>query len=50
MPYAGSEGPDQPAHSRSLIRNFRVRLLNQWILQNISKKREDLDQNARTSS
>ena len=33
--YADSEGPDQPAHSRSLIRAFTVRLQNQWIQQNV---------------
>ena len=33
--YADSEGPDQPAHPRSLIRAFGVRQQNHWILQNI---------------
>ena len=30
--YADSEGPDQPAHSRSLIRAFTVRCQSNWIL------------------
>ena len=33
--YADSEGPDQPAHSRSLIRTFTVHYQNHWILQNV---------------
>ena len=33
--YVDSEGPDQPAHSRSLIRAFTVRYHNHWILQNV---------------
>ena len=28
MPCAGNEGPDQPAHSRSLIRIFAARILD----------------------
>ena len=32
---ADSEGPDQTAHPRSLIRAFTVRLQNHWILENI---------------
>ena len=31
--YAESEGPDQPAHPRSLIRAFTVRVQNHRILQ-----------------
>ena len=34
--YADSEGPDQPAHSRCLIRTFTVREQNHWTLQNVS--------------
>ena len=30
--YADSEGPDQPAHPRSLIRTFAVRQQNHWTL------------------
>ena len=30
--YANSEGPDQPAHPRSLIRAFATRKQNHWIL------------------
>ena len=30
--YADSEGPDQPAHPRNLIRASTVRYQNQWIL------------------
>ena len=30
--YAGSEGPDKPAHPRSLIRTFAVRKQNHWLL------------------
>ena len=33
--YADSEGPDQIARMRSLIRACTVRLQNQWILQNV---------------
>ena len=33
--YADTEGPDQPAHPRSLISTFAVRLQNHWVLQNI---------------
>ena len=29
--YAESEGPDQPAHPRSLIRAFAVRKQKHWI-------------------
>ena len=29
--YADSEGPDQPAHPRSLISTFAVRKQNHWI-------------------
>ena len=36
--YADSEGPDQPAHPRSLIRAFIVRLKNHWIVQNIGMR------------
>ena len=32
LAYADSEGPDQPAHPRSLIRAFPVRLQNHWLL------------------
>ena len=32
MQFAGNAGPDQPAHSRRLIRAFVARLQNQWIL------------------
>ena len=35
LAYAGSEGPDQPAHPRSLIRAFAVRKQNHWIQQNV---------------
>ena len=38
--YADSEGPDQPAHLRSLIRAFTVRKQNHWILQNGEHKSE----------
>ena len=31
MQFADNAGPDQPAHSRRLIRTFVVRLQNQWI-------------------
>ena len=33
--YANSQGPDQPAHLRSLIKAFIVRGQNHWILQNV---------------
>ena len=32
LSYADSEGPDQPAHTRSLIVAFAVRKQNHWIL------------------
>ena len=38
---AGNEGPDQPAHSRRLIRAFVTRLQNQWLLWNVSWKSPD---------
>ena len=33
--FADGEGPDQPAHPRSLIRALAIREQNHWILQNI---------------
>ena len=40
MPWSGNEGPDQTAHSRSLIRAFISRLQCHLILMNISTNRE----------
>ena len=34
--YADSEGPDQPAHLRRLIRAFAVHRQNHWLLYNVS--------------
>ena len=42
--YADSEGPDQPAHSHSLIRAFVVRKQNHWLLQNVSMESKCLDE------
>ena len=36
MQFADNTDPDQPAHSRRLIWAFVFRILNQWILYNIS--------------
>ena len=36
--YADSDGPDQPAHPRSLISTFTVRYQNHWILQRTNSK------------
>ena len=40
---ANSEGPDRPAHARSLIKIFIVRLQNHWILHNVWMQNEGLD-------
>ena len=45
--YADSEGPDQPAHPRSLIRAFTVRLQNHWIQQNIWMESKDTNDTLR---
>ena len=45
--YAGIESPDQPAHPRSLIRAFAVRLLNSWILLNVSMESKCPDETLR---
>ena len=42
--YADSEGPDQTAHPRSLIRTFTVRLYNRWVLYNIARYSKIPDQ------
>ena len=47
MQLADNTGPDQPAHSRRLIRAFVVRVQNQWILYYLSTNSEWLDQTAR---
>ena len=41
--HADSEGPDKPAHPRSLIRAFTVRLQNYWIPQNVRMKSKGPD-------
>ena len=41
--YADSEGPDQTAHPRSLIRAFPVRWENHWILQNVWMESIDVE-------
>ena len=38
--YADSEGPDQSAHPRRLIRTFTARLWRHWVLKNITKYSE----------
>ena len=38
MPYVGNEGPDQPAHSRRLIRAFDARFQNHKLLRNRSNR------------
>ena len=40
--YADSEGPDQTAHPRSLIRAFTVRKQNHSILQNVRMENKSL--------
>ena len=45
--YADSEGPDQPAHPRSLIRAFAVRKQNHWIQQNVSMESKGKDDTLR---
>ena len=44
---AESEGLDQSAHPRSLIRAFTVRKQNHWILYNVSMERKCLDETLR---
>ena len=42
----GNEGPDQPAHSRSLIRAFTVRKQNHWILKTVLMESKCPDETA----
>ena len=46
--YANSEGPDQPAHTRSLIRAFTARRQIHWILQNVRMESKDPDNTLNT--
>ena len=46
--YADSDGPDQPAHPRSLIRALAVRKQHHWILKNVSVESKCPDETAHT--
>ena len=45
--YVDSEGPDQPAHPRSLIRAFTVRYQHHWTLQYVSTESQCPDETLR---